>query len=239
MPLQNHFVPPLSVTHPWRGFHSAWANSIARQLNEGLLPEGYWAIPNVDLGGSIEIDVATLAAESTHLEGPVGGQPWAPSAPALAVPIDFTHLDTIEVQVFRDEGGPRLRGAVELVSPANKDRPSQRRAFAVKCASYLQEGAGVVVIDVVTDRLANLHEELLRVLELGNGAAWRSPSHLYAVAYRTATREGGPVFQAWTEALALGAPLPRLPLWLAEDLSVPLDLEASYLMTRTSLRVRT
>jgi hypothetical protein len=25
MPLFDHFVPPLSRSHPWRGFHSAWA----------------------------------------------------------------------------------------------------------------------------------------------------------------------------------------------------------------------
>src|SRR5439155_8226446 len=111
-------------------------------------------------------------------------------------------------------------------------------AFAVKCASYLQQGAGVVVIDVVTTRHSNLHEELLRTLELGNGAPWRSPTDLYAVAYRTAMVEGQPNFQAWTEALTLAAPLPRLPLWLGLDLAIPLDLEASYLDTCASLRLR-
>src|SRR5262245_34372741 len=27
MPLLDHFAPPLSRTHPWRGFHSAWASA--------------------------------------------------------------------------------------------------------------------------------------------------------------------------------------------------------------------
>jgi hypothetical protein len=32
--------------------------------------------------------------------------------------------------------------------------------------------------------------------------------------------------------------LPRLPLWLGTELSVPLDLEASYLDTCATLRLR-
>jgi hypothetical protein len=33
---------------------------------------------------------------------------------------------------------------------------------------------------------------------------------------------------SWSDALAVGQPLPRLPLWLADALVVPLDLEESY-----------
>jgi hypothetical protein len=51
MPLLEHFRPPLSVTHPGKGFHSAWANAITNGLNE-LLPEGYYAIPEVPLESS-------------------------------------------------------------------------------------------------------------------------------------------------------------------------------------------
>src|SRR5438094_8821069 len=59
MPLLDHFRPPLSVSHPWKGFHSAWANAITNHLNE-VLPEGYYAIPEVPLGDQIEIDLASL-----------------------------------------------------------------------------------------------------------------------------------------------------------------------------------
>ena len=59
MPLLDHFQPPLSISHPWKGFHSAWANAITNQLND-VLPEGYYAIPEVPLGDEVAIDVATL-----------------------------------------------------------------------------------------------------------------------------------------------------------------------------------
>jgi hypothetical protein len=53
--------------------------------------------------------------------------------------------DTVEVTVFSSAAGPTLVGAIELVSPANKDRPSQRRAFVSKCETYLQQGIGLVI----------------------------------------------------------------------------------------------
>ena len=57
MPLQDHFLPPLSVRRYWHAFHNAWATYIASDLNENL-PPGFFAAPNVQFG--IEIDVATF-----------------------------------------------------------------------------------------------------------------------------------------------------------------------------------
>ena len=36
------------------------------------------------------------------------------------------------------------------------------------------------------------------------------------------------LLESWVQALALGRPLPTVPLWLADDLAVPLELEESY-----------
>src|SRR4051812_31652067 len=65
MPLLDHFNPPLSRTHPWRGFHGAWAAAMARLLNHGVLPRGYYAVPVVGFDGPVEIDVATLQEGET------------------------------------------------------------------------------------------------------------------------------------------------------------------------------
>jgi hypothetical protein len=54
--------------------------------------------------------------------------------------------DLVEVQVFSDSEGPTPVGAIELVSPSNKDRPAERDAFVSKCASYLQQGVGLVIV---------------------------------------------------------------------------------------------
>jgi hypothetical protein len=43
--------------------------------------------------------------------------------------------------------------------------------------------------------------------------------------------------EAWPEPLAIGEPLPIMPLWLSLDLCVPLRLGESYLATCKSLRI--
>jgi hypothetical protein len=234
MPLLNHFVAPLNVTHPWRGFHSTWAATIARQLNDGVLPPLFHAIPNVDVGGPVEIDVATLREDEAALPAPAAAEPW--TAPAAAV--DFPAEELVEVQVYYDHGEPRLMAAVELVSPANKDRPATRRAFTVKCASYLNSGVSVAVVDVVTNRNRNLHQELVDLLDLPAPAHWQSPTNLFAAAYHTVSRDNESQLEIWHEPLSLAAPLPKLPLWLGVDIYVPLDLEHSYIATCHDLRIR-
>ncbi len=227
MPLLDHFHPPLSVDRPWEGVHSTWATVIAQHLNETLLPKEFVALPHVRPGTAVEIDVAAFQQR----------QPTAaPSSPqAWSVPVEWDERDVFEVRVYRQEGGPRLVGAVELVSPANKDRPGHRQTFAGKCAGYLRQGVGVVLVDVVTDRRENLHQELVSLLELNGSAPFTAPH--YGVSYRTVSQDAGSRLEVWPEALALGQPLPRVPLWLAEDLAVPLDLESTYQTTCRTLRI--
>lgn len=239
MPLLDHFNPPLSRTHPWRSFHGAWAAAMARMLNQGVLPSGYYAVPLVDRDGPIEIDVATLrdqrAAGSKSVEDET--RTWTAPAPALAVAVDLATIDGVEVQVFADDGDPRLAAAVELLSPRNKDRPAARNAFAVKCVGYLQQGSSVVVVDTVTTRRADLNASILSLLGVDSGVV--TGSSLSAVSYRAVGREEeSQQLEVWPEPLALGQPLPTLPLWIASDFSVPLDLDASYMATCADLRIQ-
>ncbi|HEV3340590.1 MAG TPA: DUF4058 family protein [Pirellulales bacterium] len=132
------------------------------------------------------------------------------------------------MQVLQEEGGPRLVAAIELVSPANKDRPSHRRMFAVKCASYLQSGVSVMVVDMVTERAGNLHAELLQLLEAHVSTPGQDSHDLYAAAYRTVAGSQGLTLETWAESLGLRQALPTLPLWIMPDLGLPMDLELTY-----------
>ena len=238
MPLLDHFNPPLSRTRPWRSFHGAWAAAVARLLNQGVLPPGFYAVPLLDRDGPVEIDVAALRGhEQPATDGATATRTWAAPAPGLTLAVELPAPEPVEVRVFADDGDPRLAAAVELVSPRNKDRPQARHAFAVKCVGYLQQGSSVVVVDTVTTRRADLNAEILTLLGTGYDPA-RPPSALSATAYWAVGREEETQqLLVWPAPLAVGQSLPTLPLWIAPDFSVPLDLDASYRATCADLRI--
>ncbi|HWE03358.1 MAG TPA: DUF4058 family protein [Tepidisphaeraceae bacterium] len=235
MPLRDHFHPPLSAERHWESFHALWATTIADALNETLLPQSYFAEVHVHGGSRVEIDVATFDSSPGAFDGndsrDEGGiaiapiRAWAPPAPDLSMPAIFP--DSLEVFVFNSEGGPTLVAAVELVSPGNKDRQEYRRAFAPKCSNYLQQGIGLVIVDIVTDRRANLHYELVNLLGVG-GEFMLPADDLYAVAYRPIRRPHVEQIDIWRAPLTIGDRLPLLPLALDKQVCVPLDLETTY-----------
>jgi len=240
MPLLDHFSPPLSRVRHWQAFHSAWANEIVRQLNHALLPEEFVAEPTVKIGSQVEIDVATLEQPSAlgTENGGLAVATYAPPKPTLVFNADWSDQDVFEIQVQKEEGGLRLVAAIELVSPANKDRPSHREAFLRKCASYLQQGIALVIVDMIAaQRTGNLAAEL--TIALGHEAASKSePNSMIAAAYRTILAGTETRVEVWQDQLRFGSELPTLPLWLDFDLPIPLDLEESYRATCETLRIR-
>jgi hypothetical protein len=239
MPLLDHFHPPLAPTRHWESFHGLWTAAMVRRLNRGVLPQGYFAEAQVHVGGRVEVDVATyehvVRAPVDANGGGVAVETWAPPATALIMPAIFP--DEIEVQVFSTATGATLVAAVELISPGNKDRPEARRAFAAKCASYLQQGIGLVIVDIVTERQANLHDELVRLLEQSEVFLFPGDAPLYAVAYRPARRPAGDQIDLWPVPLAVGEVLPVLPLALRGAAAVALDLEGTYAEARQDSRL--
>ena len=125
----------------------------------------------------------------------VGPKVWTPPAADGVLPSVFP--DTFEVRVLCTDTGPKLVAAIELISPGNKDRPAERRAFATKCASYLYQGISVIIVDIVTNRRANLHNEILRLMEAADLLQLPPESNLYAVAYRPLRRGQGDEIDVW------------------------------------------
>ncbi len=246
MPLHDHFRPPLSLRKSWESMHHHWASLMVIRLNGGVLPTRFESEPKVHHGSLIEIDLATYGEDRDPPQfganGHGGGvatqtQVYAPPAPPLAAEIVMADADTFEINVYKQDGGWKLVAAIELVSPANKDRSSHRRAFATKVASYLQQGVSVVTVDVVTERAANLHEDVSAALRLPDALDWHSPTGLSAVCYRLLRVEGKERLEVWPHQLAVGSALPTVPLWLEPVLAVPLELELTYTNTCESLRI--
>jgi Protein of unknown function (DUF4058) len=213
MPLRDHFHPPFANRRSWEGFHGQWPAMIVIGLSRNL-PQRYVAEPRVHLGSSIEVDVATLS-----------------------VATDLLEQDEYEVRVYDTRTDRRLVAAIEIVSPANKDRPEHRRGFVTKCAALLQNHVCVVIVDLVTDRDFNLYTALMEQFGLEDASLADGSPPFYAVTCRSARQDEKWRLETWSHSLTVGQPLPTLPLWLADNFAVPLELEASYEETCGVLRI--
>jgi hypothetical protein len=105
MPILDHFSPPLSVERVWNTFQHAWAATIARLLNRRLLPEHYFAAPNVQFGPRVEIDVGTFEQAAAPAGQVESVAVTLTTLPATAI-IPAIFPDTVEVVIIHQEGGP-------------------------------------------------------------------------------------------------------------------------------------
>jgi hypothetical protein len=233
MPLLDHFHPPLGNERRWESFFSSWATRISDTLTEGWLPEYYIAEEYVHRGPFVDIDLGStenlhpqLLEQNGSAIGTAEPKVWTPPVADAVIPAVFP--DTFEVKILSMETGPKLVAAIELISPSNKDRPAERKAFATKVASYIYQGISVILVDIVTTRRANLHNEVLKLLDADEQLQSPPEQSLYATALRPVIRGKRDEIDRWNIPLALGGQLPTLPLRLREDLVIPVEFESTY-----------
>jgi len=226
MPLRDHFTEPVDFRLKWESFHSYWAVSIGSLLNR-VLPKRFHAAVQQHHGSRIEADVLEYDLGSNASTNGTGGgvalQTYAP--PQATGVLNATFPDEVEVPIVDLEDSDNLVAVIELASPSNKHDPMARRAFAGKCASYLSNGVGLIVVDLVFKSHFNLHDELLAMIV---PKSTPSSSWSYAAAYRPIRRDDTNQIDYWLNSLAVGEPLPTLPLCLKGWGSIPLDLEETY-----------
>ena len=195
MPLRDHFRPPLDDSRSWDELHGAWPTVMVMALNRKLPPR-YVAAPRVHLGPHAEIDVTAYETDSIRFgrredggaDGGVATAVWAPPRPTFDVAVDLPEQDEYEVRVYDTQRHRRLVAAVEIISPANKDRPEHRRAFVAKCAALLQQHVSVALVDLVTTRRFNLYVDLLELIGQADPSLTPEPPVVYAAACRLGAR---------------------------------------------------
>jgi hypothetical protein len=235
MPLRDHFDVAAMRPVSWDMVHGMLPGMLVLDLSEKL-PEGYTAGPFVHLGHFAEVDIAAfepdVGVDATYSGSRERGGVTAvePMKPSTSFETEVLDQDEYEVRIYDERNLRTLVAAIESVSPSNKDRADHRRAFVSKCHALLQNHVSVSIIDCVTTRDHNLYRNLRN--EFGySGPDWEPP--IYAVTCRMNGRR----LNAWEFPLAIGQPLPTLPIWLTDDFHVPLDLEPSYEKTCKALRI--
>lgn len=179
-------------------FHQRWIGALSDWLNQGRLPEGYYAIGEIYTEGHIP-DVLTV-------EG---------------------YLARKNLLAIRTVGGT-LVAVIEIVSPGNKSSEARMRKFVDKTVVFLGQGVHVLVIDLFppTPRDPHgIHEVIWR--EGFDGEFVFQPDKPLTVAsYLAAIPDN--LTHAYVEPTAVGEPLPAMPLFLMPTHYVSIDLEATY-----------
>lgn len=227
MPLLDHFRPPIVTKGSWEGFHGGWPMTMVMDLCKSL-PEQYLAEPRVHLGKNFGSNASASGTATAT---------WAPPEPTLALELDPTEIYEYEVLIFDQQRGRELVAAIELVSPANKDRPEARQAFVSKCAALLQKKICVSIVDLVTVKHFNLYCDVLDVFCQTDPAFAPTPPATYAVTCRSHSLAMRSRFESWAYPMVVGERLPVLPIWLDNDHAISLDLEISYQQTCSALRL--
>lgn len=214
-------------------FHVTWIPEIKRALNGGLLPEGYYALAEQHAGRAIA-DVLTLHVSPARPE-PL---PLPPATGGIAVaeaPPQVRRKQTVEQAALvrrrslaiRHVSGHRLVALVEIVSPANKDRPQHVEEFAAKVVSALDLGVHVLLVDLFPPGRHDpqgMHGIVLQRLEQSDVAYDLPADEPLTIASYAA----GPQVDAYLEHVAVGGTLPDMPLFLRPDRYVNVPLEATY-----------
>lgn len=222
----------------YHDFHGAWIYAIRTARNLGILPPGYFALAD-HVVPPVVPDVITLQRPDPPNGTSRSGGGAAVAATGMrtttAAPphVRFTTTGTAKRPprsqrriVIGHTRNRRMVAVIGLVSPTNKSKRSEFRQFVEKVTGLLRQNVHALVIDPFPPTARDpggvhpaIWKALVRRPEL---PALDKPLTLASYA---ATEDG---FRAFVEPVAVGDPLPEMPLFLEPDQYVNVPLEATY-----------
>ena len=227
MPIHDWSRVPAGLFHH---FHQGWTVAICDALNAGRLPKGFYAL--------IEQSTAGVYPNLITLDrGPrAGGRRNGPAGIAVATVPPKTRF----VTQTSDEDGYAAKAnriaihhrlgdvvaAIEIVSPGNKNSRHSLESFVGKTLDFLHQGVHLLIIDLFPPSRRDpqgIHQAIWSEIR-DEPFELPSDQRLTLVAYTA-----GAVKKAYIDLVAVGEPLPDMPLFLDPDTYVLAPLEAAYL----------
>ncbi|MGC8642819.1 MAG: DUF4058 family protein [Isosphaeraceae bacterium] len=215
----------------FHAFHQDWIGVLARALNTGGLPPGYFALREQSTRGPVP-DVLTL-------ELPSGGDAPDETGCGVSVAIapprtrvvrraeDLIYVRKADRISIRHRHG-QIVAIIEIVSPGNKASKNELRAFVEKTSKLIAQGVHQLVIDLLPPTKRDpqgIHKAIWdEFLEEDFELPADKPLTL-------ASYDAGPPPAAYVEPIAVGDTLPNMPLFLKPDFYIPAPLETTYRTT--------
>lgn len=213
-------------------FHNAWITHIKEALNEGLLPNGYYALAEQHAGLRVG-DMLALHGPGTSAtprgNGERGGLALALAPPRvqrrLIADAGTSYRLARRTLAVRHVSGHRVVALMEIVSPANKDRDKHVADLVSKIIEALGLGIHVALIDLFRPGPADPRGV--------HGAVWEEygPPVYDLPADRPLTLASylaEKLPEAFVEHLTFGETLIDMPIFLDDGSYVPVPLEATY-----------
>ncbi len=212
-------------------FHHQWIDSLSNALNDGSLPSDYFALVEQRIQGPIP-DVLTLRL----LPGTPQPTNGTTGLAVATVPPRARLVKRSEAGIYAEKANRitvRHRhgdvvAVLEVVSPGNKGSRADLRAFVEKSADLIRQGVHLLVVDLFPPGPRDPHGIAKAIWDEFQEEDFELPSD----EPRTlAAFDAGPRRVAYVEFIAVGDPLPPMPLFLKPEFYVPAPLEATYQAT--------
>jgi hypothetical protein len=138
------------------------------------------------------------------------------------MPFDRRRQNTVTI---RRESGDQLVAMVEIVSPGNKSTRNGRERFVKKAAEFLEHRVHLLILDLLPPGRHDPHGIHGEIWDYIAGQEYSPPPNkpLTLAAY-----ESDLAIRAYVEPVAVGDPLPDMPLFLAPGGCVYVTLDATY-----------
>ena len=214
----------------YHSFHVLWLAELTGVLNEGLLPEDYFALAE-QVAGGLGPDVLTLQSgangNGSHT-GSRGGLALASAAPKVRFRVQTEEvilLPRTRAVSVRHVSDNKVVAMIELISPGNKSNDYSIQTFLTKTVGFLREGVHMSIVDLFPPTPRDpegLHSLIWRKLT-GEGFAQPEGQPLTLVSYRADART-----EAFLQPAAVGDGLTPIPLFLNTEQYVELPLEETY-----------
>jgi hypothetical protein len=217
----------------YHAFHHRWISALTDILNAGTLPVDYYALAE-QVAAGFEPDVLTLqgksAIEPDDDESPAAGGTamLLQSRPRTR----FTAESTTEFYrrkkssvVVRHVSGDPIVAVLEIVSPGNKSKRHAFQAFVDKACEFPEHRVHLLIVDPFPPGPRDPNGIHAAIWQEVQGEPFDLPADqpLTLVAY-----ECDLMTRAYIEVVAVGQPLPDMPLFLAANSCVMVPLEATY-----------
>jgi len=229
MPIHDWAPVPAGLFHH---FHQQWAGSICNALNARCLPRGFYALLEQNAAGVI-LDVVTLQriprARDRHQQS--GGIAVFEVPPktrfvSQASDEDLYAAKADRIAIYNPLGD--VVSVIVLVSPGNKSSRHALRSFVDRTLDFLRQGVDVLIVDLFppgTRDPQGIHKSIWdEVREELFELPPDKPATLAAYAVAVPKR-------AYVEPVAVGDPLPDMPVFLDCDTYILAPLEATCLAT--------